>query len=103
MQWLDLNPTLLDGGRLPPRCPASQGMSLLPLARGDADAPTRGWALCEYRDSGHPYDPPVHTTMLRQGDYKLVVHHGDPATARAAHRRALRPGRRSAGRTQPLG
>lgn len=82
VQWLDLNPTLLEAAGLPP-LPTSQGMSLLPLARGDADAPERGWAICEYRDSGHPYDPAVHTTMLRQGEYKLVVHHGDPATARA--------------------
>ncbi len=42
----------------------------------------RDWALCEYRDSGHPYDPPVHVTMLRRDHYKLVVHHGPPATTR---------------------
>jgi arylsulfatase A-like enzyme len=82
VQWLDLNPTLLAAAGLPP-LPTSQGMSLLPLARGDADASERGWAICEYRDSGHPYESAVHTTMLRQGDFKLVVHHGDPATARA--------------------
>ena len=81
VQWLDLNPTLLAIAGLPP-LPTSQGNDLLPLARGDADAPTRGWAICEYRDSGHPYDPAVHTTMLRQGNHKLIVHHGDPATAR---------------------
>lgn len=60
-----------------------QGKSLLPLARGDRDAPHRGWALCEYRNSGRPYDPPVHATMLRWGHYKLVAHHGPPATGRA--------------------
>jgi arylsulfatase len=38
--------------------------------------------LCEYRDSGHPYDPPVHTTMLRTGPYKLIVFHGSPSTSR---------------------
>ncbi|MGH2354939.1 MAG: sulfatase-like hydrolase/transferase, partial [Chloroflexota bacterium] len=78
---IDLCPTFLEAAGLPD-LPRSQGSSLLPLARGDADATGRGYALCEYRDSGHPYDPPVHATMLRRGDHKLIVHHGDPATAR---------------------
>ncbi|WP_206313322.1 sulfatase-like hydrolase/transferase [Streptomyces coryli] len=84
VQWIDLTATLLDAAGLPP-LPRGQGESLLPLARGDAGAATdwRDWALCEYRNSGHPYDPPVHTTMLRRGNLKLVVHHGDPATGRA--------------------
>jgi arylsulfatase A-like enzyme len=60
--------------------PTSQGASLLPVAQGESGG--RGYALCEYRDSGHPYDPPVHVTMLRRGRHKLVLHHGDPATAR---------------------
>jgi choline-sulfatase len=81
VQWLDLTPTFLDAAGLPPQ-PTYQGMSLLPLARGDADAPTRDWALCQYRNSGHPYDPPVHATMLRRDQYKLVVFHGPPATDR---------------------
>jgi arylsulfatase len=76
---LDLCATSLDAAGLPD-LPTSQGMSLLPVARGEA--PARDYALCEYRDSGHPYEPPVHVTMLRQGSHKLVVHHGDPATAR---------------------
>jgi len=49
-------------------------------ARGDV--PGRDWALCEYRDSGHPYDPPVYVSMVRRGTHKLVVHHGPPATNR---------------------
>ena len=57
-----------------------QGSSLLPLLSGDGDG-WRDWALCQYRDSGHSYDPPVHVTMLRHDRWKLVVHHG-------AHRRA---------------
>jgi len=81
VQWLDLDPTILDAAGLPPLA-RGQGASLLPLARDDDDAPRRGWAICEYRDSGHPYDPPVHVTMLRRGDHKLIVHHGPPATAR---------------------
>ena len=81
VQWLDLGPTILDAAGLPPLS-GGQGQSLLPLARGDAEAPRRGWAICEYRDSGHPYDPAVHVTMLRTGDHKLIVHHGAPATAR---------------------
>lgn len=81
VQWVDLAPTLLEAAGLP--APATfQGQSVLPLARGDADAPVRDWALCQYRDSGHGYDPPVHVTMLRYGSHKLVVHHGAPVTAR---------------------
>jgi len=81
VEWIDLCPTFLALADLPP-LPGNQGLSLLPLARGEPDAPTRGWALCEYRDSGHPYDPPVQVTMLRRGQYKICVHHGPPATDR---------------------
>lgn len=81
VQWLDLNATMLEAAGAEP-LPGNQGASLMPLARGEPDAFERGWALGEYRDSGHPYEPPVHTTMLRSGAYKLVVFHGEPATAR---------------------
>ena len=82
VEWIDLCSTFLATADAPP-LPGDQGMSLLPLARGEPDAPTRGWAVCEYRDSGHPYDPPVHATMLRRDGHKLVVHHGPPASTRA--------------------
>ena len=81
VEWIDLGATFLGLAGLPP-LPASQGRDLLPLARGDAGAEPRGWALCEYLNSGHPYDPPVLLTMLRRGPYKLVVQHGPPATDR---------------------
>ncbi|MGH2534579.1 MAG: sulfatase-like hydrolase/transferase [Thermomicrobiales bacterium] len=81
VQWMDLCATFLDVAGLP-SLPGSHAESLLPLARGD-DATGRGWALCEYRDSGHPYDPPVHVTMLRRGNHKICVHHGPPATDRS--------------------
>jgi arylsulfatase len=81
VQWIDLAPTVLDAAGLPPLC-RCQGASLLRLARGESDAWHRDWALSEYRDSGHPYDPAVHTTMLRHDRWKLVVHHGPPATGR---------------------
>jgi arylsulfatase A-like enzyme len=80
--WIDLCPTVLALAGLPP-LPGNQGLDLLPLARGEAGAATRGWALCEYRDSGHLDDPPVHVTMLRRGRHKLNVYHGPPATERA--------------------
>ncbi|HEY8745576.1 MAG TPA: sulfatase-like hydrolase/transferase [Chloroflexota bacterium] len=80
VQWLDLCPTVLAAAGCPP-LRRSQGQSLLPLAQGDGGW-TRDWALCEYRNSGHPYDPPVFTTMLRHDRYKLIVHHGAPATPR---------------------
>jgi arylsulfatase len=81
VQWIDLNPTLMDAAGLDP-LPGSQGMSLLPLARGEDGAPTRNWAICEYLNSGHPYDPPVYMTMLRHDRWKLIVEHGTPATSR---------------------
>ena len=81
VQWLDLNPTFLQAAGLN-MLPGNQGMSLLSLAADESDAETRGWAICEYLNSGHPYDPPVFLTMLRQDRYKLIVEHGAPATTR---------------------
>jgi arylsulfatase A-like enzyme len=81
VQWIDLTSTFLDVAGVDPM-PTAQGTSLMPLARGDADAEGRGWALCEYLNSGHPYDPPLYMTMLRTGDHKLIVQHGPPATTR---------------------
>jgi arylsulfatase A-like enzyme len=81
VQWIDLTSTFLDVAGVDPM-PTAQGTSLMPLARGDADAEGRGWALCEYLNSGHPYDPPLYMTMLRTRDHKLIVQHGPPATAR---------------------
>jgi arylsulfatase A-like enzyme len=79
VEWIDLTATITElAGAALPRC---QGLSLLGLATG-ATGEHRGWALSEYRDSGHPYDPPVYTTMVRQGDTKIVLHHGPPASAR---------------------
>ncbi|MGI8485344.1 MAG: sulfatase family protein [Thermomicrobiales bacterium] len=81
VEWIDLNPTFLElAGLLP--LPGNQGISLLPLAHGDADAQTRGWALCEYLNSGHPYDPPVFLSMLQTDRHKLIVQHGPPAADR---------------------
>ncbi|WP_197519561.1 sulfatase-like hydrolase/transferase [Pseudonocardia sp. HH130630-07] len=80
VQWVDLAPTLLDLAGLPP-APTHQGDSLTGLLRGDATG-WRDWALCQYRDSGHAHDPPVHVTMLRHDRWKLAVHHGAPATGR---------------------
>ncbi|GAA1642132.1 choline-sulfatase [Nonomuraea maheshkhaliensis] len=82
VQWIDLAPTFLAAAGAPP-LPRGQGLDLLPPARGERDAPVRGWALCEYRNSGHPYAEPVHTTMLRRDQWKIVVYHGAPSTTRA--------------------
>jgi arylsulfatase A-like enzyme len=74
VQWIDLPSTLMAAAGVP--APGQlQGSDLLPLAAKSGPW-TRDWALCEYRNSGHPYDPPVHTTMLRQGRHKLVRWHG---------------------------
>lgn len=81
VQWIDLASTFLDAAGLP-NVPRGQGDSLLGLARGEDGAWTRDWAICEYRNSGHPYDPAVHTTMLRHDRWKLIAYHGRPATDR---------------------
>ncbi|GAA1485326.1 sulfatase-like hydrolase/transferase [Brachybacterium fresconis] len=80
VQWVDLAPTFLGAAGIPTP-DAVQGESLEPLIRG-ADVPWRQWALCHYRNSGNPYPDPAHVTMLRHGRYKLVVHHGSPASGR---------------------
>ena len=80
VQWIDLAPTFLDAAGI--EAPASfQGRSLSGLLDGTQSG-WRDWALCQYRDSGHAYDPPVYVTMLRHDRWKLVVHHGGPATPR---------------------
>lgn len=80
VQNIDLTSTILEAGGVPDAMQV-QGESLLGLATS-GDAAWRDWAICEYRDSGHGANPPVHTTMLRHGNYKLVVWHGSPATER---------------------
>ncbi|UFU07808.1 sulfatase family protein [Ruania halotolerans] len=101
VEWIDLAPTLLAAAGVD-AMPRQQGRDLAPLWRTEdageayrdsnegsgsaADTSAwedRNWVLSEYRNSCWPYDPPVHTTMLRQGDWKIVVHHGPPSTARA--------------------
>ncbi|HEY9334568.1 MAG TPA: sulfatase/phosphatase domain-containing protein, partial [Kribbella sp.] len=77
VQWIDLSATILTAAGLPVR---GEGQDLLPLVTERAAG--RGWALSEYRNSGHPYTPPVHLTMLRRERWKLVVQHGSPATSR---------------------
>lgn len=79
--WVDLAPTILEIAGLEVRR-GHQGASLLGSLTGAAPW-QRDWVLSEYRNSGHPYDPPVHTTMLRQDQWKIVFHHGNPATNRA--------------------
>ncbi|MDQ0643511.1 sulfatase-like hydrolase/transferase [Microbacterium murale] len=81
VQWIDLAPTFLQAAGV--GVPAAmQGKSLEGLIGGD-DVEWRDWAMCQYRDSGHPHDPAVHVTMLRHDRWKLVVHHGAPASGRA--------------------
>jgi arylsulfatase len=90
VQWIDLTSTFLEAAGSH-GLPAAQGASLLALASGGDQGDWRCWAMCEYRDSGHPgsdlatTDPRsagVHTTMLRWADWKLVIWHGRPALDR---------------------
>jgi arylsulfatase A-like enzyme len=86
VEWIDLSRTLLAAAGDPP-FPRAQGRDLA-LLWGDGDGADGGfddrdWVLSEYRDGCYAYDPPVHTTMVRHGDWKIVVHHGAPASDRA--------------------
>lgn len=76
----DLARTILTAADLDP-LPGDQGVDLVAVACGAAQG--RDYAVAEYRDAGHPYDPPVYTTMYRTPTHKLVVWHGQPATDRA--------------------
>ena len=80
VQMIDVTQTILAVAGIPGAF-ATQGADLTTLLN-DPAAPWRDWALCEYRDSGHGAQPPVHTTMLRHGTMKLVVWHGPPAAQR---------------------
>jgi arylsulfatase len=81
VQWIDLAPTLLEAAGIA-GLPRAQGSSLLGLAQSGRWPQARGWALGEYRNSCIPYEVPVHTTMLRTDEWKVVVHHGAPSTPR---------------------
>jgi arylsulfatase A-like enzyme len=81
VQWIDLAPTLLEACDLPPLA-HGQGRSLLELTRTGHSIDEQTWALAEYRNSCIPYEVPVFTTMLRDGDWKVVIHHGRPSTQR---------------------
>ena len=50
------------------------GRSLAELAAGKDDP--RKAILAEYRDSGHPSDPSISTSMVCDGRYKAIVWHG---------------------------
>ncbi|MFV0295507.1 MAG: sulfatase-like hydrolase/transferase [Hyphomicrobiaceae bacterium] len=82
VQWIDLSATFLDVAGLPPMA-SQQGASLLPLATEGRDPGWRDWAICEYRDSCIPEQTPMMTTMLRKGDWKLIVWHGDISADRS--------------------
>ena len=77
VQWIDLSATILEAASCAPGA-GVQGQSLLPMMRGVQEA-VRPWAMCEYRNSGFPTDPLIMTTMLRHGDWKLIIWHGPPA------------------------
>lgn len=81
VQWIDLTATILDATGCAPGA-GVQGQSLLPLIDGQAEG-VRPWALSEYRYSGFVTDPLIMTTMLRQGDWKLILWHGQPACGNA--------------------
>ncbi len=76
VQWIDLPASFLDAACCAPG-KGVQGRSLLPLMGGEHKG-WRNWALTEFRSSGFPTDPQLFTTMVRQGQWKLVIWHGAP-------------------------
>jgi arylsulfatase A-like enzyme len=79
VQSIDLTATILSAADVPGAF-QTQGSDLMSLVM-NPEMPWREWALSEYRDSGHAFSPPVHTTMLRHRNFKLVVWHGEPASS----------------------
>jgi arylsulfatase len=75
VELTDIVPTLLKALQLP--VPENvQGMSLLPILTGQADASIhRDFVRCEYHDAlDRPYAS--HANMIYDGRFKLVVYHG---------------------------
>lgn len=64
--------------------PSREGATLFDaLSQQNTSTAPNGTAVCLYRNAGigeqgDYWDPPLHATMLRQGNYKLTVYHGDP-------------------------
>lgn len=71
---VDYAATIADGAGIAPPA-TSEGRSLIAVAQGIEAA--RSSVLAEYRNSGHPYEPPVSTSMIRDDRYKMVVWHSD--------------------------
>ena len=71
VQWIDLPATLLDAAQAD-GLHNGQGQSLMPLF-SDTPAPSRDWAICEYREDAQNGIAEVSTTMLVHGKHKLVV------------------------------
>jgi len=75
---LDLTATLVDALEAP-ALPNTQGRSLLPLLEGVEDADWDDLAFSEYCDD--LFGPPggCYQRMVRRGDWKLIVYHGEPS------------------------
>lgn len=70
---VDIAGTLASAGGVEP-AEDDQGRDLIEVAAGRQ--PPHRVVLAEYRDSGHPYQSPVWTTMVADSSHKLVVWHG---------------------------
>lgn len=75
---LDLTATLVNALGAPP-LPNAQGRSLLPLLDGCENAAWDDIAFSEYCDD--LFGPPggCYQRMVRRGDWKLIVYHGEPS------------------------
>ena len=81
VQWIDLAPTFLDAAGLPP-LPGSRARACCRCATGDRTTGAATGRCASTATAATRTTRAVHTTMLRHDRWKLVVHHGAPATAR---------------------
>ncbi len=84
VQLHDLAATVLSAAGLTPPPEMQDSANLLPLARGEVDR-VRDYAVCLYRNTGindtkEYFDPPLNSSMICDGRYKLILYHNDAAT-----------------------
>lgn len=90
VQLNDLAATILAAAGI--ACPDAMpdALDLLPLATAAPAATGREYAVCAYRNTGISdrksyFDPPIHSTMIRDARFKLILYHAVPQAAAPAY------------------
>ncbi len=83
VQLNDVGATVVSAAGLLAPDTMPDAVSLLPLAQANPDASGRPYAVCAYRNTGigdHKgyFDPPIHSTMIRDERFKLILYHAVP-------------------------